>query len=415
MIDATEPLWLARQRDTLLDFYQPRVALPGAGFGWLDASGGPVPGQGSQLWIGARMLHVFALAEMLGRPGAGDLVDHGLDFYAGGQGQDAEFGGWYATVGGENPSDRKELYGQAHVLLAGSSALQAGHPRAETLVSDALELIESRYWVEADGACVEEYDRRFTRCEDYRGQNANMHLTEALLACYEATGLRTCLERATRIAARIAGPAAEDRQGSWRLVEHFGPDWRPNRDFNIDDQRHPFRPYGSQPGHWLEWAKLLLQLRGLGVEEDWLLAAARNLFAGAIEDGWTSDGGFVYTVGWDGRPVVAERFFWEPAEGIGAAWALFLATGEDSYRAWYQRLWEFCATRLRDPDTGSWFHELSPQGHPTSITWSGRPDLYHAFQATLYALAPAGQGLAAAAPRMASVVSAGGGIDQRLD
>ncbi|WP_408647195.1 AGE family epimerase/isomerase [Tessaracoccus coleopterorum] len=27
---------------------------------------------------------------------------------------------------------------------------------------------------------------------------------------------------------------------------------------------HPFRPFGSQPGHWLEWAKLLMQMKGSG-------------------------------------------------------------------------------------------------------------------------------------------------------
>jgi hypothetical protein len=36
-----------------------------------------------------------------------------------------------------------------------------------------------------------------------------------------------------------------------------------------------------------------------------------------------------------------------------------------------------------DRARGSWHHELSPANQPSSLTWSGKPDVYHAFQATL--------------------------------
>ncbi|WP_165218672.1 AGE family epimerase/isomerase [Schaalia sp. ZJ1691] len=393
--DAAHLEWLNNERTRLLDFYQPHVCHPDGGYNYLDAAGNPLPHQGRQLWNNARMLHCFSIAHMLGRPGAREIAEHGLTYFLDGDGRDHEYGGWFATVGGDSPSDLKELYGQAHVLLAGSSAMHAGLQRGEELVNAALGVIDEHYWDESVGRCVEAYDRTFTQLDTYRGQNANMHLTEAFLAAYEATGRNELLERAVRIGRFIAGRAAKDHVGAWRLCEHFAEDWSDLPEFNRDDPRHPFRPYGSQPGHWLEWAKLLMQMRGLGVDEDWVLPAAQHLFAGAMTDGWQPTGGFVYTTDWDGTPIVRERFFWEPPEALGAAHFLYQETHDPAYAQAYRTIWQYTADHIMDFNGGSWFPELNEDNEPVSFTWEGKPDLYHAFQATMYAFLPAHLGLAA--------------------
>ena len=393
--DDTHLRWLDRHRSELLDFYQPEVRLPSGGYAYLDAEGRAMPEQGAQLWLGARMLHCFSIAHLLGREGADEVVRHGLDFYARGAGRDLEHGGWFSTVGGRAPSDRKELYGQAQLLMGASSALTAGFAEAEVIIDEALRIIDAHYWREDDGACVEAYDRAFTELDPYRGQNANMHLTEAFLAAHEATGDRTLWERAARIAERIAGRAASDQRGAWRLPEHFDEQWRPLPDFNRDEPRHRFRPYGSQPGHWLEWSKLLLQMRGQGIDEPWLVPAARNLFVGALRDAWRPEGGFVYTVDWDGSTVVPEKYFWEVAEGIGASRYLYELDPMPTYADAYRGLWSYCDEHVVDHERGSWHPELGADNEPIVHTWPGKADLYHAFQATLYAFTPAATGLAA--------------------
>ncbi|WP_353081452.1 AGE family epimerase/isomerase [Tessaracoccus lapidicaptus] len=393
----TDPVhreFLLRHRRDLLDFYQPEVRLAEGGMAWIGADGHAMPEMGAQLFIGARMMHVFSLAALEGRPGAGDVVEHGLDFYLDGAGRDHDHDGWVPIVGGSAPQDRKELYGTAQLLLAASSATQAGFSRGPALLAACSDLIDRRFWREEDGICVEGFDRTFTHLDDYRGQNANMHLTEAYLATFEATGERVYLDRALSIARRITGAAASG-EGSWRLPEHFTADWRPMPDYNVDDPRHAFRPYGSQPGHWLEWTKLLLQLRGLGADEPWLLPAAIALFDGALADAWGDGGGFVYTVDWDGRPVVEERFFWEVAEAMGAARYLWLATGEQRFQEWYETFWRFADSHFIDHRLGSWHSELDAHGNPVALTWDGKPDLYHVYQATLYAELPADRGFAA--------------------
>ena len=39
--------------------------------------------------------------------------------------------------------------------------------------------------------------------------------------------------------------------------EHYDRDWNVDWDYHRDDPKHLFRPWGFQPGHQTEWAKLL--------------------------------------------------------------------------------------------------------------------------------------------------------------
>ena len=76
----------------------------------------------------------------------------------------------------------KQCYAHAFVLLAASSALLAGEKDAETLLKDALELFDKRFWDEKQGLTYDTWNTEFTVLDDYRGLNANMHTVEAFLA-----------------------------------------------------------------------------------------------------------------------------------------------------------------------------------------------------------------------------------------
>jgi mannose/cellobiose epimerase-like protein (N-acyl-D-glucosamine 2-epimerase family) len=70
---------------------------------------------------------------------------------------------------------------------------------------------------------------------------------------------------------------------------------------------------------------------------------------------------------------------------------LLQRTGEKKYEDWYRLFWEFNERYFIDYLHGSWRHELNPQNEPSADIWPGKPDLYHAYQATLLpllALAP---------------------------
>jgi mannose/cellobiose epimerase-like protein (N-acyl-D-glucosamine 2-epimerase family) len=245
---------------------------------------------------------------------------------------------------------------------------------------------------------VEQWDESWSTLDGYRGVNANMHTVEALLSAADVLDDDDLRARARRIVTRVVHDLA--RGNEWRIPEHFDAAWTPQLEYNADEPAHPFRPYGATIGHWLEWSRLTLHLRaGLGPDAPaWLLDDARSLFDAAVREGWAVDGadGFVYTVDWSGTPVVRERMHWVAAEATATASALYAATGDPAYAQWYATWWEHVAACFADREHGSWHHELSPQNTPSSVTWEGKPDTYHAFQATLVPRLPLAPTLAAA-------------------
>ncbi len=382
-------VWLGAEAQRLLSFYESAADWNEGGFFWLDDGGRPVSDRPKELWINARLVHCFALGSLLGRPGCRRLTEHGLrglrELF-----HDARYGGWYAAAGTDAPTDpRKQAYGHAFVMLAACTAAQAGHD-TQDLIQEADDVITARMLDRAHGLYVEEWDRSWAVCSDYRGQNANMHLAESFLAAADATGDEDYAARAAHIAERIVGEfAAAD---GWRVPEHYDSAWRPVPDFNAARPRDLFRPHGTIPGHSLEWARLLIQMHERpGAQDAWMPGAAAELFGRAVVDAWDGQRtGFAYTLGADGVVSVADRFHWVIAEAIGAAAYLHAATGDASYDRWYQRFWDHAALYVLDQPLGSWRHELTPENFPGSAAWQGKPDLYHALQATLFGqIAPA--------------------------
>ncbi|WP_347355137.1 AGE family epimerase/isomerase [Intrasporangium sp.] len=364
-----------------------RAADPGGGFGWLDDAGRLVADRPVETWITCRMTHVFALAALHGDGSAGEYVDRGVAAL-GSVLRDRTHGGWFSSAG---PAGRvKEGYAHAFVVLAAASATGAGHPDGPSLLQEALGVVLERFWDEDQGLVADVWDADWTVLDPYRGVNANMHTVEAFLAAAEVTGDRVWLDRAVRILTRVVDGFA--REHDWRLSEHFDQQWRPLLDYNIDRPDDQFRPYGVTIGHLIEWSRLALHARtALGAKAPgWLLESAGRLYRAGVGRGWDVDGapGFVYTTDFQDRPVVRERMHWVLAEAIAAAWTLWRDTGQASAGDDFARWWAYARRYLLDERDGSWRHELDAGNRPSARVWSGRPDVYHAYQATILPLLP---------------------------
>ena len=397
--------WLAVEGELLLAFGL-RCGLPAGGAAYLDADGVPTPGEPVHTWITARMVHVYALGQLLGIPGSRPVAEQA---FAGLRERlrDAANGGWYASVDDAGPADpAKVCYAHAFVVLASSSAVKAGLAGAQELLDEAVSVFLEHFWDESAGLCVDTWDASFSTLDDYRGINANMHAVEAMLAAADVTGDPVWLERAGRIAAFVVRMAGANQ---WRIPEHYDATWTPLPDYNDDRRDDPFKPYGATVGHALEWSRLLLNLEAAAAEADlpavlgaadWS-GAAQALFARAVTDGWAVDGadGFVYTTDWEGRPVVRDRMHWVAAEGVAAAAALRARTGDRAYESSYERWWDYIASTLIDRARGSWHHQLDESNRPIATVWPGKPDIYHAFQATLFPRLPLAPTLATALSR----------------
>ena len=378
--------WLDAECRRLLTFGLDAGLVDG-GAAYLDGRGTPDPSQGVATWLTARAAHVYSLGSLLGFPGAGLVAD---DAIAGLRGRlrDAERGGWFRALLPDGSADLtagKACYDHAFVMLAASSAVLAERAGAAELLDEATAVFLERFWDDEVGLVVDAWDRDFARPDDYRGLNSTMHSVEAMLAVADAVPAdrAEAWRRRAERAARFVVGLVDAHDG--RLPEHFGSDWTPHPDLNRDRPDDQFKPFGATPGHGLEWSRLLLHLEAAIGVDDGLLAAAVALFERAVADGWAVDGadGFVYTTDWDGGPVVRHRMHWVVAEAICAAAALHRRTGDASYAAWYRTFWDYAARYLLDLADGSWQHELDPGNRPSAAVWSGKPDLYHAVQATL--------------------------------
>ena len=96
---------------------------------------------------------------------------------------------------------------------------------------------------------------------------------------------------------------------------------------------------------------------------------------------------------WSGQPVVRQRMYWVLAEAAAAAAALHQRTGNDHYLDQAADWWDYARRYLIDLEHGSWHHELDPQNRPAATVWPGKPDLYHAVQATLIPRLPLTPGM----------------------
>lgn len=421
--------WRHAERDALIEFAS-RAAKP-AGFGYLDAEGNHQEDHGIELWINGRFAHVMACEVLRGNEDAKPLLDLGMKALTESLWDD-KHAGWLASVHtGEHEdgmedgrvlpfdesSTRKQSYAHAFVILAAASAMQAGHPAARRLFDVAHELAEYHWW-EPIGLVRESFPRDWSETEDYRGINANMHFTEAMLASFDAAKDLEYLERALHIC-RFVIAQAEPR--NWRIPEHYTSDWTFDPEYNRDRPADKFRPWGATVGHGLEWGRLMIQtamvsLRHRIIDRDAaaeLVAAALHLIDRAIVDGWAVDGhdGFVYTTDFDGKPITAERMHWVVCEAINAVHAARRALDElgdgapstddleidpADYEALEGEWWNYAKDYLI-ASPGHWREELDPQGNLSEKTWVGMPEIYHAYQALVLPDGDYAVGFAAAA------------------
>ncbi len=394
---APDDAWLDAELRRLLGFGG-RVIHPIGGVAWLDDAGAPDLTRPVHTWITSRTVHVHALGAMLGVEGSVPIASAALDGLRTTL-HDDEHGGWFGAVDatGVPVGTGKSCYDHAFVMLAASSAVAAGLPGAEGVLDEATRVYEAYFWDDAISRVVDEWDRAWTTPDPYRGLNAAMHSVEAMLAVGDVSGAPIWHERASRLSGLATGLATSY---DGRLPEHFGPDWSVDLELNRDRPDDPFKPFGATIGHGLEWSRLLLHVEAaLGdAAPPALLEHSRLLFARAVTDGWHVDGapGFVYTTDFDGVPVVRERMHWVAAEAIAAAAALHRRTGEREFAEQYAAWWGYVIDHVRDTELGSWHHELDTANEPRASVWPGKPDLYHAVQATLLPRMPLAPGLARA-------------------
>ncbi len=355
------PEFLEQHVRSILDFYEPRVLSEQGGFHQCFLDNGDIfDTQSRQLVGSSRFVFNYATAYRLyGDVHYKDWAQWGLQYLTESHRQP---NGHYAWLLDNDTvvDDRAMAYGHAFLLLAAASCVRAGIASAEKTLNDTWDFLETYFWDEQAQAYADERDSSLVTLASYRGQNANMHLCEALLGAWQATANVRYLNRAETLANRFAFDLAEQSNGL--VWEHYTSDWQLDMDFNRDKPNDRYKPWGFQPGHQVEWCKLLLILNEQRPDSKWT-SRAKDLYDQAMAIGWDNKyGGIVYGVAPDGQVCAAEKYFWVHAEAFAAAWRLYQLTNDEKYLNDYQRIWQWSWEHLIDHTHGAWYRVCNRDG-----------------------------------------------------
>ncbi|GLX77368.1 N-acylglucosamine 2-epimerase [Thalassotalea insulae] len=347
--------FLLEHGQSILNFYHNRVIDSSGGYyqNFLD-DGQHFDAEFRQLVSSTRIIVNYALASMVYQnEDYRAMAKHGLDYVEQVHWQQNNYA-W--TLTNHQPSDMtQQAYGYAFVLLAYAAAKKAGLIQSNKALLHTYQLLEQRFWQDKYGLYADEISADGT-LSDYRGQNANMHLCEAMIAAYEATSEQLFLNRAMEIAQNIAVRQADLTDGL--IWEHYTTEFFPDWEYNKDDPKNLYRPWGFQPGHQTEWTKLLLMLNRYQ-PQPWLVERAKSLFDRAYQTAWDEKyGGLIYGFDPQGQCCDDDKYFWVQAESFAAAAMLYQVTDEPQYLTKYNELWHYCWQHMVDHQYGAWFRVL---------------------------------------------------------
>lgn len=282
LFDQALPLWAEQGVDSDGRFHEQ-----------LDFSARPTPGARRRTRVQARQIYVFCEAASLGWETGLPIARAGLDgLIATCRRED---GLWVAATddGGAVLDATADLYDIAFVLFALAAAHRVlDDPRARPLALETLAAVQT-LMAAPHGGWREALPPRTPR-----RQNPHMHMLEAMLA-WQATAPDPAFEAAARVSLDLC---RRRFLVDGAIREYFTDDWA------ID----PATGHVIEPGHLEEWAWLLSQAKGLGLDD---AAAAEGLHRRAVAQG-LNHGFMVREIDPQGLAIDAGRRLWAQTEAI---------------------------------------------------------------------------------------------------
>ncbi|MER8584879.1 mannose-1-phosphate guanylyltransferase/mannose-6-phosphate isomerase [Mesorhizobium sp. M1338] len=295
----------------------------------------------------ARQVYAFAVARARGWDGPADrLISHGIAFMAG-KGR-TDRGGWVRTlnVDGSVADATEDAYDHSCVLLALAHAHMSGNADALSLGEETFAFLDAHLEDSRMTGFLETSDG-----EGERRSNPHMHLLEAFLAWYQATGERAHLRRAARIIDLFRSHFFDSE--SWTLGEYFDAEWKPSAGE---------KGSWTEPGHHFEWASLLIDFAGRSGQAE-LSGFARKLYASAIANGLNRATGLAYgAVSRQGLPLDQISRSWPQAEAIKAAIALDGSGGPDLKPEVEARVGRLFRWHIDPAPLGLWIDRIDERG-----------------------------------------------------
>lgn len=355
------PLWLDRGYD-----YE-----HGGFYETLDFDGRPITQQPRRVRVQARQIYTFTKAALTGWLSAGEaLAEKAFGYYIDKACPDEGARGCVHLLSdrGEILDNRRDLYDQAFLLLACAARIRAGDDRARALADRTIDFLDRELgslhggWRESNAG------------ERPRRQNPHMHLFEAFMVLYDATGDQTFRGFADQIHALFMEHFFDEERGV--LIEFFNEDLTPAS-----------APKGHEiePGHMMEWVWLLDRYERQGGASDTRIM--ETLFTRAIDLGADEQRFLADNISLGGELNGGTRRSWPQTEFIKAALVMSQRGNDGASDHAARVIDKLFDTYLNQPVAGLWCDQYDAAGKclvkdvPASI-------LYHwheaAVQATAY-------------------------------
>ena len=350
------PLWGETGFDSARGSFVERLTFEGA----------PLHSAPRRAMVQARQIYVFSHAALLGwRPegkaAALEAAHRLIDRYHGADGSH----GWVFSVhpDGAVHDAKRDFYAHAFALFGLAWAYKlAPEPRFLSTALDTLNVLDQHFASPTGG-----YHSLLPADADKREQNPHMHLFEAMLAWFEATGREMFLARAAELYGMMAARFFQPQTGI--LAEYFDGAWNP---------REGIAGRICEPGHHFEWSWLLRRYAKLSGRGDSPIALALKAFGD--RHGLDFEGFVVDELLDDGRVHKPSRRCWPHTELIKAE-AAAAETGDREAAARAARTIDrLLAVFLGRPVAGGWIDHVDATGAPI-VDFMPASTLYHVFLA----------------------------------
>lgn len=332
----------------------------------LTFEGKPLLDKPRRAMVQARQIYVFSHAALIGwRPQGGAIALEAahrlIDRYHGSDGGH----GWVFSIhpDGAISDPKRDFYAHAFALFGLAWAYRlAPEPRFLSAALATLEVLD-RHFKSASGG----YHTALPADETKREQNPHMHLFEAMLAWFEATGRDMFLARAAELHDLMAVRFFQSRTGI--LAEYFDRSWTP---------REGLAGRICEPGHHFEWSWLLRRYARLTGQNDSPVASALKAFAD--RHGYDRQGFVVDQLIDDGRVHKSSRRSWPHTEAVKAEAAAAEAGDREAPRRAAQAIDRLFSVFLGRPVPGGWIDHVDADGAPL-VDGMPASTLYHVFLA----------------------------------
>ena len=353
--DEALPLWAGTGFDRDHGGFAERLTLAGA----------PADDDYKRMRVQARQIFVYSHAAVHSRSGpALTTARHGYAFLT--RHCWHADGGWiFSTRRDGRPLDTvREAYEQAFGLYALAWFYRAsGDSEALDWVRRTLDFMDARLAEPVHGGYRESIPDKLPR-----RQNPHMHLLEACLALFEATGDAAYLDRARRLVALFQTRFLHADSGT--LGEYFTADWQPAA--GDAGER-------VEPGHHFEWVWLLHQYQRLTGDD--VAAAADTLYRFAEAHGTDAADGLAFDcVRRDGTADDTNKRLWPQTEAIKAQVARYEATADQAAADRLQTLLDTVFRRYLGAGPGYWIDQTDRAGTGL-VAYAPASTFYHLYLA----------------------------------